>query len=98
MAKVYCGLPCKSEKTEHKFLEENGDYNERYLIKCEDCGFERELHRKEWLFAEAFGDERKSQKAYLTKWPHMNWSMGEMVKSKDHMKEIAKKKGYTPVE
>lgn len=98
MAKLKCPAVCCSEDTEHKFLEERGDYNQTYFVEC-SCGFQREVSRKEWLFAENIKDWTPSNaRAYLTKFPYVEPHSGMVVTSKEHRDEVMKKMGFHKAE
>lgn len=94
-----CPNKCAEGKTEHTFLKEQGEYNEIYLVRCDNCKAEHTTPRKVWLFYEAgFDDPQAGKQAYLTKYPRLEACSGSWVKSKDHEREVLRRKGYTPVE
>jgi len=94
---VPCPKECSGEipfRTPHTFLEERGNYNEIYFVKCDKCGHEYEIPRKQWLFYSSGAADPKSSRAYLTKYPRIEPHTGEIVKSKDHEKETIKRMGF----
>lgn len=85
-------FPCETcnAVTEHKFLEELGEYNEIYRVRCERCKTTHDIHRHQWLSFQNKNDIRPS-KAYLTKYPRIEPHSGLTVKSKEHEKESVKR-------
>lgn len=99
MAVLVCPDKCQASffdvddfRTDHTVIEEReqADGKTLWRARCDVCG------KEDWhLVSQKDGSGRK---AYLTKWPHRNWSLGEVVHSKDHMMHLAKQKGFRPVE
>lgn len=91
MAVLYCQKKCSPSffdpedfRCDHEVVNAT---DTMWFARCESCG------HQDWHYIPENG-----KKAYLSKWPQWNWSLGRQVESKDHMKAVAKKMGRTPVE
>lgn len=85
----------KCEKTTpHSFVEEKGEYNEIYMVKCAECHANHDIERKLWLSHTAgVHGSGKTSKAYLTKYPRIEPQTGQVVKSREHMYDTARAAG-----
>lgn len=87
-----CEKACSEAPTEHKFIADHGEYNDIAEIECLNCHYHQKIPRSEWLSKQVIDWVRPS-KAHLTQYPRIEPHTGEVVKSREHEREVMRAMG-----
>lgn len=74
------------------FHAEHGEYNDIYELRCVKCEATHKTNRHSWL-SQLSRDFLRPSKAHLTQYPRIEPHTGEVVKSREHEREVMRAMG-----